>query len=225
MSDIKSIWSIGINDEADFQGKWLRSGGLYWKDEFDFRMDPNAPLQEDIAKYTISGIHELNILDVGAGPLTSIGKIHPDPSVKVNITAVDALADVYERQLRDAGIVPLVKTVKCETETLTSMFETAYDITHAKNCIDHHYDPMAAIRQMALVTKTGGVVILHHRRKEAEVQNWHGLHQWNLYVEGGSLFLTRPDDAYHVEEALADLMTLEETKQEEDWDWAVFRRV
>lgn len=149
-----------------------------------YQLDPHAVLAEDIAAYLPDG-HEIHILDVGAGPLTRVGK--QLPGRKIKITATDALAPEYDDLLQKANIEPLVRTVFCETEHLTQTFEpSVFDVTHARNTLDHHYDAEAALGEMMAVLRPGGRMILWHHENEAHRVRYHGMHQFNFTIEGGN---------------------------------------
>lgn len=131
---------------------------------------------------------EVRILDVGAGPLTSVGKRWPGRTV--TITPVDALAREYDRLLREAGVVPLVRTVYAEAEQLTGRFLTDwFDLVCCQNALDHMVDPLLAVQQMLEVVKPGHAVVLLHVVNQAENQSYAGLHQWNVCVEGDEVIV------------------------------------
>jgi hypothetical protein len=67
-----------LRDELRFWDRWFRKKGLEWPDDYRTRLNPNAPLAEDY-RQLIDHLpqDEIRILDVGAGPLTVIGKRHP----------------------------------------------------------------------------------------------------------------------------------------------------
>jgi SAM-dependent methyltransferase len=108
-----------------------------------------------------------------------------------------------------------------------------FDIVHARNTLDHSYDPVRAVRQMAEVTKPGGAVILHHYRNEAKNEGYKGLHRWNLAVDSaGSFVISRPKKPWGMEHLdvaaeLSDVLELVSTKDphdEPEMDLVVFRR-
>src|SRR4051812_47101839 len=91
----KKAWAHGLFDEFQF---WERTI-LQAKDPetafYRERMDPNAPLQLEFRRLIAAPPGSLvQLLDVGAGPLTNLGKVWEGRRVK--ITAVDALADRYD---------------------------------------------------------------------------------------------------------------------------------
>ncbi len=170
-------------------------------------------MQEHIARcISLARKSRVTILDVGAGPLTSVGKTHPD--FELSIVAVDALADVYDQLLAEAAVDPPVRTLECDTERLTEMFDPdTFDVVHARNSLDHCYDPIRAVREMARVTRPGGTVVLQHYANEAETENYRGLHRWNLSVTAGRFIVSRPKPGWGTEThdfaaELADVLEL-----------------
>ena len=127
--------------------------------------------------------------DVGADPLTYIGKIYD--KAKLKIIAIDPLADEYDKILSKYSLTPLIHTEKLEAEKLTQRFvENSFDLVFARNCIDHSYSPENAILEMLKVAKESCYVLLLHRPNEAEQENWRGLHQWNFSSENGDFIIS-----------------------------------
>jgi SAM-dependent methyltransferase len=135
-----------------------------------------------------SPAEEISILDVGAGPVTSLGYRYPGK--KLTIVPVDPLAREYDRLLRDARLDPPIKTIAVAGEALLEHFGSRrFDIAYACNSLDHSADPLKIISNMVAVVRPGGVVLLRHKRNEGEHARYGGLHQWNFDVAGGSLLL------------------------------------
>jgi SAM-dependent methyltransferase len=224
--DSRQAWDDGLGEEITFWRKYFETNGAPWSEDYWRRLDPAAPLQAHVARY-LPG-HAARLLDVGAGPLTSLGKVVP--GVTIDVVAVDALGDVYGQLVDEAGVTPPVRTRQCHSEQLTQLFGAEFDVVHARNCIDHGYDPVGAIREMALVTKPGGVVLLQHYPNEA---NFDGLHQWDMGVADGRLIVSRPKvpwgtERHDVAVELRELVALESTTDEHDeteMDFVVFRRL
>lgn len=166
------------------------------------RMDPETPLQGELV-VLLSGFSgkEVRVLDVGSGPLTSLGKTWNGRNVI--ITAVDPLAEQYNEILDRHGLVPPVRAVAGEAEALSKMFPpNHFDLSYSCNAIDHCYDPLLAVREMLCVTKPGGYVYLKHRRNEAEARGYHGLHQWNFFSRDGELFVGNREVVVNITEEL-----------------------
>jgi SAM-dependent methyltransferase len=132
------------------------------------------------------GADTISILDVGAGPLTRLGYRFPGKTLEV--VAVDPLAGEYDRLLREAGLVPPVRTIAVAGEELLEHFGSRrFDIAYATNALDHSADPLAIIENMVTLVRPGGAVLLRHKRNEGQSAGYGGLHQWNFDVVGDRL--------------------------------------
>jgi SAM-dependent methyltransferase len=180
-------WSRGINHEADFWRRWIDSRGLQWAQDFKARLDPASPL-DDVLADLVQDIDSPRMLDVGAGPLTNIGK--RTVSGQVRLEACDPLAGLYGVLLDRAGIDPPVRTRFATTEDLSAFYEVdTFDCVTCCNALDHSYDPLRGIAEMLRVVKTGGHVVLRHHRNEAVAENYVGFHQWNFDLDKSSRFV------------------------------------
>jgi SAM-dependent methyltransferase len=168
---------------------------------------------------------EVHILDVGAGPLTYLGKKYEGKHV--NITAVDPLSDEYDRILDKYQIQPLVRTQKLAAEDLTKRFPSGtFDLVFARNCIDHAYNPKRAILQMIEVVKSGRYVLLEHRPNEAENENYSGLHQWNFSLStNGDFLISSKFEKVNMTKKCLELCTItcEMVNEGRDGDWLITR--
>jgi SAM-dependent methyltransferase len=133
----------------------------------------------------------VEILDVGAGPMTVLGKVHPGKSLA--ITATDPLAREYNRVLARCALEPPVRTEPAEAEKLSEQLgDRRFDIVHARNSLDHSADPVAGVEQMLAVTRPGGFVVLLHLEKEGERERYLALHKWDFFAEDGRLIIAGP---------------------------------
>lgn len=156
------------------------------------RFDPTAPVQDYISGY-IDGLRadDVEILDVGSGPVTKLGKIHR--SKKLSITAIDVLAVDYNTLLAEFGVTPLVATQYGDAQELRRQFPNRrFDIVHAENSLDHTSEPVASVREMLAVTKPGGFVILLHNENEGRKQSYEDLHKWDFTCEEGHFVIRGP---------------------------------
>ena len=188
----------GLEDEVRFWDEWFRTKGPQWPDDYQNRINPDLPLSEYHRRF-IDHLpqEETKILDVGAGPLTLLGKRHP--SKRLMIQATDVLAEKYDELLLKYSIHPAVKTTFAEAEKPTDKFaENTFDLVNARNCLDHAVNPLEAVRQMLLVTKKGCFAVLDHAENEGENQGYHGLHQWNLTVVDGDFIVKGKGHAHAV---------------------------
>jgi SAM-dependent methyltransferase len=208
-----------------FWTEWFATEGSRWPESYKERLDPARPLQPAVRSLLpVAPGGTVRILDVGAGPLTFLGKRWDGR--RVEITAVDALAAEYDRIMADAGVDPLVRTLRCETERLTGAFAPgSFDVVTASNTLDHSYDPLRAIEQMIEVVRPGGAVYLTHCQNEAEHERYDGLHQWNLLVEDGRFTVWNEEARRDVGHLVADRATLERAEPTTGrWHEVVLRR-
>lgn len=187
MPIIKEAWEEGKDFEIEFWKKWVEEKGGQWGNDFEARLNPDAIIDPHIESFLKNVTGTPSILDVGAGPLTVLGKKLSDGR-KVSITATDPLADQYNELFRNATISPLVKTEFAEVERLDEIFnENQFDLVHMRNALDHSYDPLGGVKQMLKVVKQKHVVLLEHSTNEAEKANYGAFHQWNICVQDEEL--------------------------------------
>lgn len=186
-------WCKRLPSEIGFWDGWIKSYGVRWKEDFKNRTDPNMPVQQIFIDYSNKKLKKNKILDVGAGPLTSIGKKHK--GINFEIIPVDPLADEYSKILSKYKINPIVKTIKVEGEKLTQHFNlNTFDIAFSSNALDHSYNPLRIIDEMIKVTKKGGFIILDHGFNEGSNARWGGLHKWDFYLNNKHHFIIKGKD-------------------------------
>ncbi len=200
MNTHKETWELGRKFEIDFWTAWFETKGLQWKEEFSNRLKEDLLFQDCLVPY-LPDWPELTVLDVGAGPLTLLGKVLPGR--KLTIVAVDPLADIYDKILERNHIVPPVRTELCEAERLSEKFSArTFDLVFIQNALDHSYDPMKGIKQMLHVLKNNCWLIMSHDTNEAERANHVGFHQWNLCREDDKFIIWNKDIRIDVATAL-----------------------
>jgi SAM-dependent methyltransferase len=178
----REIWDSHITSEMNYWKDQIRrqDSKLWWAD-YAKRLDPEAPLQDVIAKHIDRSVSVNRILDVGSGPLTSINR--KCGFCEVSITAVDPLADFYNEILARGGITPPVRAELGWGERLTEQFgENQFDIAYSRNAVDHSYDPIKCIDEMIKVTKKNHYVIVEVNERGGSLEGWKGLHQWDFFV-------------------------------------------
>jgi len=189
-SSQRAVWERALPTEVAFWAEWIATRGLDWPDDFRRRFDAAEPLQEPLLLALLDDLpgDEVEILDVGAGPATWLGKTHPRR--RVTITATDPLAAEYDRLLDDAGLAPPVRTLAVPGEALLERFGPGrFDVAYARNSLDHSADPLRILRAMLAVVRPGGFVVLRHFENEARTMRYEELHQWNFAVDDGRLVL------------------------------------
>jgi SAM-dependent methyltransferase len=185
-------WRTRKNSEVDFWAGWLvgAPGTEEWASDRESRLAPDTQITDPLVREELerNPAEDISILDVGAGPVTKLGFRYPGKTL--TIVPVDPLADEYERLLRDAELDPPIRTIRVAGEALLEHFGSRrFDIAYASNSLDHSADPCTIIANMAAVVRTGGVVLLRHKRNEGESARYGGLHQWNFDVVGDGLII------------------------------------
>jgi SAM-dependent methyltransferase len=181
-------WSNGVEHEAAFWSLWMKTNGIYWPDDYIRRLDPHTELDPLVGAVLEQMGDGAAILDVGSGPLTTLGTKWKHYSFSV--TPVDPLADLYDTLLTKNGLTPVVRTRFAVAEDLSAFFDHAsFEIVHCKNALDHSFDPVRGLIEMLRVAKVGGAIVLKHFRNEAEKEQYGGFHQFNLDVEDGSFVI------------------------------------
>jgi ubiquinone/menaquinone biosynthesis C-methylase UbiE len=151
-------------------------------------MDSDLNLQQRPNSLLPKNQESVCILDVGAGPLTFLGK--RSPGKNLSISAVDPLAEEYDKLLKKYKVQPNVRTKYGDAERLHRIFPSnSFDLVFARNCIDHSYNPEKAVLCMIEVAKKGCYILLEHIANEAENENYQGLHQWNFSADANGDFL------------------------------------
>jgi SAM-dependent methyltransferase len=109
---------------------------------------------------------------------------------KIEPHAIDPLAPAYNWILKLYDLLPPNPVAPGHAERLKEIFgEKRFDFIHAQNCLDHMYDPMKALINMAEALAPGGLMLLRHWQNEAEFEKYTGLHQWNIDWDDETLIL------------------------------------
>jgi SAM-dependent methyltransferase len=211
-SSTESIWRRGLPLEVEFWTKYLQTRGGEFPEEFRERLDPGAVMADPLILEAIAATNAdpVRILDVGAGPLTALGKRDPhEPARNLEIVAIDPLANAYDRLLHECGITPPVRTRQCRGEDIVGVFgRQVFDIGYARNSLDHSIDPMVVIENLVEAVKPGGTIVLRHYRREGETMRYEQLHQWNFDVEDGRLVVWGKRRRYDISGRLAGRATV-----------------
>ena len=135
----------------------LQQGEIDYWDEMlgSIRMNPKRPLQPYLMNLIDAPLgSRLELLDVGAGPMTFLG--HKWQGREIYITALDPNASEYDRLLAKHELDPPCRTTVGYVEDLSAFVQmSSFDLVHARNCIDHSKDPLKAIDQMVCAAKPG----------------------------------------------------------------------
>lgn len=121
----------------------------------------------------------VDIAEVGAGPINTIGNRWP--GVSVFVAASDVLQSEYEKLWEQHKAIPLVPVLYEDMEKL-SYPDESFDIVHCVNALDHTQDAEAALEEMFRVCKSGGWIYLRHAPDQ--MRRFGGHHYWNIHMEG-----------------------------------------
>ena len=227
-------WAALQREEIDFWDSIFADPGWYPDKRIVSHMaertDPELPLQPYVRERIIAPPGScVEILDVGAGPLTVLGKKWPGRTVR--IMPVDANADEYDKLLAKHGIKPLCRTIFGYAEDLSNIAPSStFDLVHARNCIDHSKDPLKAISEMVRAVKPRCFVVLVHKISEGRIEKYAGPHQWNLFPQRGRFYVDRPgirpiDVGEKLLKGIADIADITtETSEEQQWFSVAIRR-
>ena len=180
-------WLKRLGNESDYWTRVIRTPGLL-QERFGDRLDPAAEIRDPGVCDAIERIprSRIRLLDVGAGPLTSLGKTYPGRDIEV--VAIDPLADNYNAELRRIRAVPPVVTRALSVEQVIDTFgPRSFDISFSENAIDHMPDPLSALDTMIAATAPDGFIVLRCKPNEGERNSYFGIHQWNVDCIDGDL--------------------------------------
>ncbi|MCH7792237.1 MAG: methyltransferase domain-containing protein [Planctomycetes bacterium] len=195
-------WDAGLSGENEFWTRWLQGRGLTESEDYRRRIDATTEILEHLKPLIEAPVgSRVDVLDVGAGPLTAVGAVWP--GCELRVTAVDPLAVQYNQSLDRLGIIPPVRTQFGEAEHLLDQFQPeSFDLVYSRNALDHSYDPMLGVSNMFALARVGGVVRLEHSVNEGRNQRYRGLHQWNFDVQEGRFVIWNKAKHIYVDKVL-----------------------
>lgn len=188
-----------------FYGRDYTSEILFWenhlakKDEFkdylDTLLDKKKrkeafPLQLELILKELNKQFKnerLRLLEVGSGPTSNLAWGVDEGLFE--ITAIDPLANIYNRLMKKNNYDYPIKPIKGTGEEILKLFDKeCFHIVFSQNAIDHIVSPKKCILNMYKVLKKRGVLYLCGHVKEGTNQGWLGLHQHDLVPTDGQLF-------------------------------------
>jgi hypothetical protein len=179
-------WRARSESEIAFWRDVFATRGGAFPDEFAFRLAPDSLLQEEI-EALLPDKETVRILDVGAGPMTWLGK--KGRSHKLQIVAVDPLLPFYDPT--HTLTFPNVTRVAAFGEELLDRFDPdSFDLAFSRNALDHAIDPVAILDAMRVLAPR---VHIRHAIREGRTQRYEGLHQWDIFPEAGGLVIEGRD--------------------------------
>jgi SAM-dependent methyltransferase len=216
-------WAKHLDSEANY---WLRviQSPDRLHEMFAWCLDPNLEVAQDELREAIEAVprQQVRVLDVGAGPVTVIGRTYAGKAI--DVTPIDPLADIYNDGLDKANVHPPVVTRKLSVEELTGAFPPAsFDIAFCHNAIDHMPDPMLAIDVMLTLVSPDGFVVLRSLPNEGERNSYFGIHQWNVDCHGSELVIWNRTARHMLSEELSGRAEIVSARMIGAWVTAVIR--
>jgi hypothetical protein len=144
-----------LGEELGYWRDWIENRGGRWGEDYAYRFDPDAEVEDPLLRGVLAELNapDLSILDVGAGPVSFVGRRYE--GARLTVVAVDPLADRYNRLLAAAHLDPPVRTEPLEGERLLERFgQGAFDVAYARNALDHAVDPVLIIEQSLRTTSS-----------------------------------------------------------------------
>lgn len=168
----------------------------------------DTPLQPELAELLTCSKVSMKILDVGAGPVSKVGKVHE--GYPIEIVPIDPMAKRYQEILTSINLKPKFWTKPGNGEDLSQQFgEGSFDLIHARNSIDHTLNPLKVIKEALYVLKPEHYFYMDHYRNEGDAANYYGLHQWNFDVEDDCFVIkNRYGESSNVNKAIENIATV-----------------
>ena len=161
------------------------------REKLSMHFSPTTLLQVDLSNLLdkLNLTENAKVLDVGAGPISKVGKIYN--GAKIDLIAIDPVAKRYSRILKKLNLTPVIETLPGYGEKLTKQFPiNSFDLIHARNCIDHTRNPILVIKEALGVLKPGGYFYLNHYINEGKSADYYGLHQWNFFEKDNLFYIS-----------------------------------
>ncbi|RPA27855.1 methyltransferase domain-containing protein [Shewanella frigidimarina] len=177
----------------------------------------DTPLQANLAELLpFDATTDVKVLDIGAGPVSKVGKIHNGHEVE--LVPIDPMADKYRKILSALNLQPKYWTRYGEGERLSQQFEeNSFDLIHARNSIDHCLNPITVIEEAIKVLKPKCYFYLNHYRNEGKAAKYYGLHQWNFDVVNEDFIISnRFGEQINVNNTLRHKALIHQIKQTEE---------
>ncbi len=194
----------GAEEEVAFwRGAFERYKNDPSKSYIGVKLDPDRPLQGEIAervRISVDGEQKIaRILDVGCGPLSTVGK--KADGLDVELVGLDPLADEYQMLIDEAGLKSPHTSVAGFAEKASEYFgEGSFDYVHAENSLDHVQDAERAVAELQKTCRPDAVFFFRVFVNEGEHNHYSGLHQWNFDSYNGKVIFWRPGQIHFLDE-------------------------
>jgi SAM-dependent methyltransferase len=155
---------------------------------------------ENSASYLLPFLRpDHRLLDVGAGPATITADLASLVRDVVALEVHEAAAEIARAGLADRGVAN-AEVVVGDVHAL-DLADDSFDVVHAHQVLQHVADPVTALREMARVTRPGGVVGV--RDSDYAAFAWYprlpGLDRWlELYQAAARANGGEPDAGRHL---------------------------
>lgn len=203
MSSYFYKWAECQKIELKFWDNWIAKRGDQWPDDFLKRLDQDKTCDASITSLINRKTANPKVLDVGAGPLSIFPPLLSDGR-KVELTAVDSLAEEFADRLKKNDITPLTQTISVSAEKLDDSFPDNYfDFVYVRNALDQTYDPFASLEMMLKVVRKGSNIFLSHQSNLAAREEYSGTPQWNLTADHDSLIVWNYNRRVNISKELA----------------------
>lgn len=196
-------WEEQLPEEVRFWRRWLE-GNTEKAEDRAYRLSSHRPFPW-WAKPLIKGDPEhIRVLDVGAGPLTSLGDVWEGK--EVTILPIDPLADAYSKLMEEYAVTPPIRTLYGTGQDLVSQFgENSFDFIYASDSLDKTDDPIACYQQIMLVLKPGASAVTYHEANKAERHHYETVYQWNFSLKENRLLVWNHEGQWDVLEHLSNV--------------------
>lgn len=173
----------GQDEEIKFWKKFLENtfGDLTWDEvQSHAYITGNKQVYKQFAeaiketsKVTNLPIRNMSVLDVGSGAVNVLGCMVDGD--RFELTQTDTLAHEYQALLeyKYTNKRP-IKDNMCRMTWMNDSF----DVVHCSNALDHSEDPNKAISEMKRVARH--CVFLRHFQNVGKVEQYRGMHQWDI---------------------------------------------
>jgi SAM-dependent methyltransferase len=195
-----SVWADNLSTEAKFWDGWLSDPAR--AESRNSRIEALGKPSSFVRMVSVSPEETIMIIDVGCGPISTIG--NGSISNPVEVVYADALGDEYNAILDKHGFEALPRIRAIRGEDLETTFgRQSFHAVNCANALDHFDDPRLAFINFYEVCKIGGVIHLVSYENEGVREGYSGLHQWNLRADDKGLWLGTKDGP---EQNLLDLI-------------------
>lgn len=201
----KAKWDSGVDKEISFWSNWIDTKGREFShEEFLFRTSNDTQLQDNFKEMIGFEKKNIDILDIGSGPLTVLGKNWDNKTI--NITAIDPLADNYLELRQRYNLTSSVKINKGFVESLEEIFAPdSFDFIHARNSLDHCWDPKKGIQNIYNLLKPKSKAYISVFINEGEHEKYDGLHQWNFHESEKKIEIWNKNDRFYLDDIIPNL--------------------